>query len=1633
MLNNLKRRALTLLLSLAMIITYMPTSMIAYAVDGDDQVQVEKQVEAEAPAKEEATPKAEAAEEAAPKAEPAEEAAPAEVKSEEAKSEEAAAPEEKSSEDAAKPAGEEPKADAKAEAEKEDSKAEDKKPVEYTEELDTVAVKVTAPGDAFSEKVSLVVKQLDKVKDKKEFKEAEDALAENKQTYDGILAFDIHFENSQGKEIEPDGAVSVEMTAKKTAFKGVDPDAVSNVQVTHISDEATVVADNADKAVDGTVDVQATKKSVEKIDVEFEVESFSTYTLTWGTDQKATIKWGYMNTSNQFVELEEGSTVTLDTTQSTVSLIDTFNGYNFLSVEYCAPNVSQGQGISVEDCLYKTANGWQYDPRPTEQTPNPERANVANGATIYVKYFKPGSPNQHGDTNPNVPSPTTTKTIKDNKDGTYDITLRIKGAVVPEDHSHYANVLVVLDSTRSMNGAKWTNAKAAMKALIETLSEGANAQNAGKIDYSLVTFGRSATVVQDWTKDNVAFKTTCADLNMVTTSGTNWEAGMRGALYGVLNTYPEGESAASHDPTYVIFLTDGDPNVYYSSGNETNYTNTGTTNGYSQNEDTSAEHSADEAKKIAASTYLYGIYCGDSGTTPSGDSYNRLVKVITGEGQGGQKTIAANADTIENEFKAIAQTIVDQMGASEVSADDGITELSGISANVPGKAGGYTYRRSTDGGETFADWPGAPSAIYNSENGVTWDLSEVGTVGKDDVFEITFTVWPSQEAFDIIANLNNGTMDWEDDLTDAERAQINRTGSEGNYSYSLKSNTHLNTSYTFNNNRYTDNVTNFPSQNMALVSDEINVFKHWEDDINTRNRADYVEFYLLIDGEYYQKDGTTAATTENAELLTTYRAGQVPLPDGTTKTVPAADAWKASEYIAPGLATLSGTTVTALEDGHSFKLEEKAGYKWEDGKNTYQDYSMEFASQTVRPMVIYVNGVRTVYYFVEVDADHPAVGTTYTIVSTDGSTGTYYIDDVSATITAENKKTPELDITKIIDEENSVTDLTPTQLDNEEFTYTVTFTFPKGSDPSGVGYWRYEPSDSDRAWTLGEYDSQTNYQPDNYTNGEKFYGESSTSIWGSGDSTDTSQGTLNKTVEVKLKRSEVLRFTNLPVGTEYRIVESAANDKTLASQGYTVSKINAGYTGTSGIVANSAATVTPASATVSGKTSAADTRYYHQFTNKLVAVDAELKVTKAMDYDWDKGDDNYEFTLTATGDAPLPYKNASDGNKVTVSSASELTKTFGLIRFIKAGTYTYTITETIPDPVNPAIVYGGPATVTVTVNNDLEVTNITATGTEVTSKYTPAGNDKDAVGEVTITNKWAKTSLNGKKTWKDNNNEAGKRPQEIVVNLVEKGSTTVIESVKVTADADGNWVYSFNNIPKYKLVNGELVAIEYAVTENEVTDYDTEYVEPVKNADGTFTADIINTNVVLDTNTQTFFKKTVTKANPTLAATFNFTLTEVADADGTEKEGARPVNGSVTFNKGEATSKAVDFGKIVYSKVGTYYYKIVEDEENLPDGWTVTGSPAIVTVVVELNAEKQLEVKSVTGGEIQNAYNASGTANIPVTKELVVPGDLEGPEEWEYTFTVAANGTAPTVQQMSKTVDQDNPTATFGPFTFTAP
>ncbi len=79
------------------------------------------------------------------------------------------------------------------------------------------------------------------------------------------------------------------------------------------------------------------------------------------------------------------------------------------------------------------------------------------------------------------------------------------------------------------------------------------------------------------------------------------------------------------------------------------------------------------------------------------------------------------------------------------------------------------------------------------------------------------------------------------------------------------------------------------------------------------------------------------------------------------------------------------------------------------------------------------------------------------------------------------------------------------------------------------------------------------------------------------------------------------------------------------------------------------------------------------------------------------------------------------------------------------------------------------------------------------------------------------TSVTGKKTWNDNNDAARNRPSSITVNLLVNGEKK--ESQTVQADADGNWTYTFSNLPK----NANGSPITYSVTEEVVDDYTGSY------------------------------------------------------------------------------------------------------------------------------------------------------------------------------------------------------------------
>lgn len=85
-----------------------------------------------------------------------------------------------------------------------------------------------------------------------------------------------------------------------------------------------------------------------------------------------------------------------------------------------------------------------------------------------------------------------------------------------------------------------------------------------------------------------------------------------------------------------------------------------------------------------------------------------------------------------------------------------------------------------------------------------------------------------------------------------------------------------------------------------------------------------------------------------------------------------------------------------------------------------------------------------------------------------------------------------------------------------------------------------------------------------------------------------------------------------------------------------------------------------------------------------------------------------------------------------------------------------------------------------------------------------------------VVNQKEKTSVAGQKTWNDNDNQDGKRPSKITVNLLANG--VKVASKEVKPDAAGTWAYRFDNLD---VVDDAGNVVAYTVSEEPVEGYET--------------------------------------------------------------------------------------------------------------------------------------------------------------------------------------------------------------------
>ncbi|MFW8054358.1 Cna B-type domain-containing protein [Vagococcus fluvialis] len=189
-----------------------------------------------------------------------------------------------------------------------------------------------------------------------------------------------------------------------------------------------------------------------------------------------------------------------------------------------------------------------------------------------------------------------------------------------------------------------------------------------------------------------------------------------------------------------------------------------------------------------------------------------------------------------------------------------------------------------------------------------------------------------------------------------------------------------------------------------------------------------------------------------------------------------------------------------------------------------------------------------------------------------------------------------------------------------------------------------------------------------------------------------------------------------------------------------------------------------------------------------------------LDYQLTKVDKDTDKVLSGVKFELWSYKNNAKGQRLRTGTTDDK----GQIRWNNLKSGKYVLVETAPTDYQ------------------------TVTDRIITLKASDANSDKLVTS--TITNEKVKTSVSGEKTWVDNNDQDGVRPDKITVNLLADGKK--VDSKTVTAK-DG-WKYEFNDLDKFKA--GQ--EIKYTVAEAAVDGYKTTY-------DGN---NIVNTHQVAKTS-----------------------------------------------------------------------------------------------------------------------------------------------------------------------------------------
>ena len=266
------------------------------------------------------------------------------------------------------------------------------------------------------------------------------------------------------------------------------------------------------------------------------------------------------------------------------------------------------------------------------------------------------------------------KYIAKNKDGTYNLTLNVSGAVGSESYANKLDVLFVMDTSnsmkRGMNSSSdqknyTTNSSSRFynqqKAVEDAVAKLKNKKNVDA-QFAVVAFDTQAGIKTDWTKGSITYPTRVGNY-----SGYNKKAGGTNYEAGLIKAKELLDSGRTDATKIVVFLSDGDPTFYYKKNSQGNITGIGGGDGNSYR-DTAMANAQTQLSKMSMN-YFYTVGVGPE------DSYNHLSSLISSVPSGTVTGSYNGTDSsnLKNAFDTIIRDATELL-CTDVTVTDTLTD-----------------------------------------------------------------------------------------------------------------------------------------------------------------------------------------------------------------------------------------------------------------------------------------------------------------------------------------------------------------------------------------------------------------------------------------------------------------------------------------------------------------------------------------------------------------------------------------------------------------------------------------------------------------------------------------------------------------------------------------------------------------------------------------------------------------------------------------------------------------------------------------------------------------------------------------------------------------------------------------------